>query len=68
MALSLVSLLSLVAFAYARPQAARSAFENKGGKDLSLRGGQEEADNNPPSSCDCSDVRMELGQRCSGVY
>ena len=47
MALSVVSILLFVAFVYARPQSARSVFENKGGKDLSVLGGQEEADNPP---------------------
>jgi len=40
MALSLVSILSFVALAYAGPHAARSAFEKKGGQDLSVRVGE----------------------------
>jgi len=67
MALSLVSILSFVALAYAGPHAARSAFEKKGGQDLSVRVGREEADNSPPSR-DCPDVRVELGQRRGGVH
>ena len=67
MALSLLSTLSFIALAHALPHAARSAFENKGGQDLSVREGGEEA-KNPPPSCDCPDVRVELGQRRGRMY
>ena len=67
MALSLLSTLLFVALMHAMPHVARSAFENKGGQDLSVCGGQEMAKNLPPS-CDCPDVRVDLGQCRSGVY
>ncbi|SRR6266702_2827866 len=41
---SLVSILLFVALAHARRHAARSAFESKGGQDLSVRIDREEAD------------------------
>ena len=61
MALSIVSILSFGAFAYARwprPCATRSAFENIGGQDLSARArGQEETDDSP-SGCDSLIAQM----------